>query len=388
MDINTVKKRLKAVIRGSRLLNSFIKSLTITLGVFFISYILYYMLGSRLTMLQIDSSNLSYLHDYYEKKNQSNSHYENADDIYILCADDTIARDSLAKIIETVFDYSPKVVGIDILFKDNKDGRDKNLIKSIRNHSDSIVLAQVIDDDGYFFPNLLDEEDSLQFGIVNSYDILEFPDSFYSVNNKQYRHFAYEISKKYLPDLAIDSKVFLINFSNTHFTNTDVDNFLNDPDSVKTRHIEGKIVLIGNSDSPFDIHPMPFMVDGQTALSGIERHAYAINSLISQEHSLKRLSVCSGQNVLFYILIILLYSFLYVILVDKQFKYVREFESALTIIRPLVLLIIVPLLLYGVYIYTEFGNIIPNMVPFLISVFVINTFNDFLSQKINSQNNE
>lgn len=390
MDIKTVKKRLKAVIGRSRLLKALIMSM---LAVLF-SCVVYCVFGRWLPYIGIDNTNLSYLQEYYKSVNSTNSNgstenYYTADSIYILDIDDNITRDSLAAIIEDVMEYKPKVIGIDILFKINNSS--DTLKNTIYKHADSIVIAQVVDNDGFFKTNLFDpDEDYLHYGIVNSYDFESYnpKTDYYLINGKNYYHFAYEISKMFNPKLNIKFGKFIINYTNTKLFNTDVWNFYGDPKDSTELRIKDKIVLIGNSESLFDIHPMPFVIKGDMFLSGIHRHAYAINSLISENVAMKRMPIDTGWNVLLYFVMSYLYSLLYVYLTDKKKRFVNRHETAIKLIRPSLLIIVVPILLLMCYVLTRYFNIIPNVVLFLITVFIINTFNDFLEQNINSKEYE
>ncbi len=388
MDRKTIKKKLKTIIGKSRLL----KSLIITLLAVLVSGLIYCVFGKYLSYIGIDNTNLSYLQEYYKKINSSASssssleNYYNADNIFMLDIPDSITRDSIASIIEDVIEYGPKVVGIDVIFKANNDRNDSILVSKIHDYADKIVLAQVVDNDK-FKPNLFEEDKfSQNFGIVNSYDFENYnPESdCYKVNGKDYYHFAYEISKRFNPYLNKHFDQFYINYSNTELSNTDVDNFYNDPHDINESRIRDKIVLIGNSESPFDIHPMPFTIQGKMTMSGIYRHAYAINSLISNDVAMKRVSLGSCKNILWYLLMSFVYSLIYVWLTDKKCKFIHEHEIAIKVIRPILLFLFVPILLLSCYWLTKFGRIVPNVVLFLITVFVINTFNDFLEKNINS----
>ena len=359
------------------------KSLIIAILAVVVSSLIYCALGRYLSYISIDKNNLSYLQEYYKRINSNHSNGSttktyNADNIFILNIDDNISRDSLASIIEDVMEYKPKVVGIDILFKINDNFSD-TLKKVIYKHADSIVIAQIVVNDS-IIPNLFDpNKDLIHYGIVNSYDFEN-----YNPETGKYYHFAYEISKIFNPELNIKFNKFIINYSNTKFFERDVKHFYEDPKENTELRIRDKIVLIGNSNSLFDIHPMPFVIKGEMYLSGIHRHAYAINSLISKKVAMKRWSIDTGWNVFLYFLMSFLYSLLYVCLTDEKNKFVNRHNTTIKIIRPILLLIVVPLILLICICVTRCFNIIPNVVLFLITAFIINKFNDFLEENINS----
>lgn len=395
MELKTVKKRLKSVIGKSIPL----KALIVTVLAVSVSSLIYCVLGDKLSYIGIDNTNLSYLQEYYKSINSASlngsTHGDyTADNIYILDIDENITRDSLASIIEDVMDYEPKVVGIDILFRKNNDKGDTIFKNTIYKHANSIVIAQIIEYDRKekkIKPNLFDDDvKSLNIGIANSYDFEKYnPESDCdTVGGEKYIHFAYKISKMFNPNLNINFDRFIINYSTYNFFNTDVWNFYHDSKDSTALRIKGKIVLIGNSESLFDIHPMPFIINGDSYLSGIYRHAYAINSLISNDVAMTRISIETGWNILIYLVMSFFYSILYVLLTDKTNIIVNKHKTTVKIIRPVLLLIVVPLLLLICYLLTTYFRIIPNVVLFLITVFIINTFNDFLELNINSSRYE
>ncbi|MCK8621052.1 CHASE2 domain-containing protein [Prevotella sp. E13-27] len=377
MAKKTIKQRIKAMIGKSILL----KSLIISFLAFGITCVLYFCLGNYLSYLGIDKSNLSYLKEYYKTRNTSYKQPPTSNDIYIIEVYENSSHDSVAKLVDAVCAHTPAVVGIDIRFTDNFNASDDTLRAAIKRNADLIVLAQVLDDDGNVDSNLF-ENDSLHFGIANSYDVLQFPDS-------TYHHFAYEVSKKYKQRLFLNYDDFLINYSTTDYDGTDMDSYLNSTPQVQDAKTKGKIVLIGGDvEGMYDRHQMPFNIDRGNLLPGIYCHAYAINSLINPNLAMKRLSIESKGNILLYWFLCFTYSFLYVCLTDKKCKYVKKYNSVFNIIRPLLLLMVVPILLLACFFLTLYCNIVPNVVPFLISVFIIITFNDFLAQNINSEKYE
>lgn len=371
-----------------------LKSFIISTLAFLISYGIFWILGSSLSYVGIDSSNLSYLQEYYKNRNMKDSTYHEANNIQFLCIDDTTNRENLAIALDTIFHYGPKVVGIDIFFKPDSNSNDSGTVKLkeiIRQHSDSIVLAQVYDDTGHIKKSVFDKDTLLCFGLIHSYngDVFPYKDT---LNETEYYNFAYQISRKYNPNLedSLDLDYFVVNYSNLQFApHYPLQYFANASKEEKEYiNIKNKIVLIGVYDDPFDIHPTQFLIENKKMLSGIKMHAYAINSLINPNYALKHMPMKSLINIFLFWLLGFIYSLFYVLLTDKKCDCVTNHESVFNIIRPLVLIIIVPILLLGCYYYTNIHNIVPNVVPFLISVFIINTFNDFLSQNINSNKYE
>lgn len=398
MDIKTVKKMLKAVIEKSRIL----KSLIISLLAFPISYLVYYGLHEKnwLTYIGVDSSNLSYLQEYYKNRNTSaDTTYvyegDKADSILIVCIKDTTNRMDIAKLINTVCTYQPIVVGVDLIFppkSNDNDNSAETLNEAVKNNSDKLVLAQVYNNQGDIIKSIINEDPQLCFGLVNSYSDDKFAKK-KELKDKQYDYFAYLIADKYYKSIGknIDNEIDWnnnsINFSNSYFRPIGIDQIFDDRVN-KESLITNKIVLIGRYNEISDIHPTPFVIKNKDMISGIELHAYAINSLISPNRALRQLSIVSCLNIFIFYLLCLVYTYFYVLLTDENCKYIKNHRTVFNLIRPVFLLVLTSLLLLLCYIWTISKNIIPNVVPLLITVFIISTFNDFFAQNINSKKYE
>ena len=375
--------------------NRLIKSLIISIISMALSYCLYLSLHDYLIYIGVDTSNLSYLQEYYKYRNTSDTIYkyneDKADSILIVCIKDTTNRMEIAKLIDTICSYQPIVVGVDLYFppkSNDKDNSAETLKEAVEKNAEKLVLAQVYNDNGDIIKSIIDECPQLCFGLINSYNDDKFAKK-KELKEKDYYYFAYQIAKKYYKNIGknIDNEIDWnnksINFSNSYFRPVGIDNFFNNR-VKKESLIANKIILIGYHNDISDIHPTPFVIKNKEMISGIELHAYAINSMISPGRAMSRLNIKSLTNFFFFYLLCLVYSYSYVLLTDKKCKLINEHETFFNIIRPLFLLILTPLLLFLCYKWTVAKNIIPNVVPFLITVFLINTFNDFLAHIINS----
>lgn len=398
MAKSLIKQRIKTILL---LINSVIlKTILVTIMAFAFSCALYLLLGDNLKYIGVDSSNYSYFQDYYENRNESelDTIYRNSvnDSIFILKIDESTNRGTLADVIEMICNnYQPKVVGIDVLFKQNNDTiSNKRLKDVVKKHADKIVLAQLLINDGG--NDILKENlftgDTLRYGIINFNDYFNYTPK-YQISNKDYYDFAYEISRMYKHEakLNIDFNQFVVNYAKTSFEYRDILNFIGATEEMRTSFIKGKIVLIGAMDNHFDNHYAPFLIEGSKWLSGIKFHAYAICSLVDSENqALRRLPILSSANIFIYIILCFLYSLTFVLLNNKdvisKILY-RKIDGLLfELIRPLILIIVtitISLICYSFY--TKNNNIVPNLVLFLISIYLINTFNGFILRLFNSK---
>lgn len=387
MDIKTIKKKLNAVIGKSILLKAFI----ISILALAISYVLYYGLRDNLTYIGVDSSNLSYLKEFYKQKNQFEGTYYDEhkaeDKILVIPIKNSTPNDSIANLIDSLCLYEAKVIGIDCIFQRNSNTNDSisRIEKAVFDNADRIVLAQAYDNHGNIINNIFGKDSRLCFGLINSYGFDSIKVK-HNINHKDLFYFAYQIAKKYDEEIFkdADSINLITNYSNIDIPYLGISNFMEED----KKFIKGKIVLIGYLNDVSDIHSTPFIIEGKEMISGIMLHAYAVYSLISQDYIMKRLSIGTFVNIIGFWLLTFVYSLVYVFLTDKKNKCIKDHYTALKCYRPLLLLILVPVLLYICYYLTTYYRFIPNVVPFLLSIFLINTFNDFLEQNINSDNYE
>ncbi|MBR5934997.1 MAG: CHASE2 domain-containing protein [Bacteroidaceae bacterium] len=373
--------KIRIIIKKSFVL----KSLVISLFAFLLSYGLYHGLNKYLYYFGIDTSNLSYLQQYYENINSTTTIDNRSNDIIILSVNDSTNRDSIAVALDTIFNYKPKVVGIDFFFSSNILDNDSLLKDRIQKHADSIVLAQVYGGDGDIERGIFDKDSLLTFGLIHSYNDIRFP---YKDNG--YYNFAYEIAKKYNPTLFDNEKLldnFVINYSNINFHHIDILGYKNASkeekeykDEIIDNNVRNKIVLIGPYDDVFDIHPTQFVIEKKRMLSGIKFHAYAINSLIHPEIAMKELSIESCGNMLIFWGFCFIYSLFFVLFTDENIKHRKWFAPLTTWPSSIILVIIAAIILACGFYLMKYFKIIPDVTPLFISIFVINTLSDLLSR--------
>lgn len=386
MDKRMITKKIKETIRKSIML----KSLGISLIAFLVSYGLYHGLNKYLYYVGIDTSNLSYLEQYYENINSTDKIDNRSNDIIILSVNDSTNRDSIAVALDTIFNYEPKVVGIDYFFSPNIIDNDSLLKDRIQKHADSIVLAQVFGEDRKIKESIFDSIPQLTFGLIHSYNDIKFPYAEKDNDYNEYYNFAYQIAIKYDSCLRDNKEVldnFVINYSNIDFSHIDILRYKNASKEEKEfkdenidNNVRNKIVLIGPYDDIFDIHPTQFVIENKRMLSGIKFHAYAINSLIHPEIAMKELSIESCENMLIFWVFCFVYSLSFAWLTDENIKHRKWFAPLTTWPRSLILVIIAALLLASGFYLMKYFKIIPDVTPLFISIFVINTLSDLLSR--------
>lgn len=372
-----------------KFLNTFVfKSFAISIFAFIFAIILKVVFKSSLSYVGIDTSNLSYLIEHYNTINKDSTGLPAPDDITIISISKNANRDSLAHLIDYVCgNFQPIAVGVDIYFPPSLNGEktdsDSNLIDIVKQNRDIIVLAQVIHGNR-IMPSIFDEE-SYIFGSVNDSNNYVL----YSPSYKSIPLFSYKLSElarnKTASKMNIDNENFIINYSSIEFRTFEDSVFLYKADKETQRGlVDNKIVLIGGLNNFTDYHQTPFFIKGEVWTEGLLLHAYEIYSLIKPQYALKKLPDW-GSLFLCWILS-LLYSMIFVFLTDEKYprkiRIIDKHYNYYLFFRPLLLFFTVPSILW--IIYMILGNYIPNVVVFLITIFIINTFNDYVSNKIKS----
>ena len=369
--------------------NPFIKALYVTLLAVFISIILYYPLNALLPRLGIDNNNSFYIEHYYNYINKSATKTTQQKLITVINTqhfDENSARDKIADLIGAICESNPLAVGIDILFSTAKDSViDSKLKKSIYQHSDKIVLAKARQGNT-LLPSIFDN-DSLNFGLINLPDYYTYKPQT-EVNGEILDYFSYKIFKLTKPNQAINFKRFIVNYSQISFNSINGTAFLNASKEVQKGFIDGKIVLLGDTNNAKDYHPTPFLIQGQEWNQGIFLHAYAIQSLLDRTTAFRTLSPWLNLCICFFFCYLFTLSF--VLLFDdntiEKCPFLKKHKPTYLLLCPFFLILLDQLIFIICFrLLTLPKRIIPDVVLYMISVLLIKTFNDFVTNRINAK---
>lgn len=134
------------------------------------------------------------------------------------------------------------------------------------------------------------------------------------------------------------------------------------------------IVLIGQSNSPYDLHTAPFTIKGNHKISGIEIIAYELSSILAYSNNLKSFKteypymfLSFGCNALLYLLLSSLYVALINLLlflnvqIKKKKKIKAKISNLNLFISPILFLFIEGLLILMCFRITTCCFIIPNI---------------------------
>ena len=217
-----------------------------------------------------------YINAFFTKCNENQDSIPSGDEdiVIINILDSVSSRSNIAKIIETISDQHPKVLGIDIFLSENNDSTNEAVLKAILHAKDStnIVVSAYWDDvmDELRIPFYSSVLDSTDFGLVNQV-------SYTQLCTKYNNHptFSAQVAKKYgIVSIPTDK---IVNYRYKEFCA----DWISNVDSISVGDISNKIVLLGNTFTPSDKKDLPFVVGGVNQLSGVEMLGYEISSLLA-----------------------------------------------------------------------------------------------------------
>lgn len=390
--MSTISDNVKHFIKGSTQKSLVVKSIIVAVFSVAVSCLLYYPLGALLPYLGIDNNNSFYINKYYNSINKSLTETKGQDIITVINTqhfEESSAREKIADVIEVVCKNNPLAIGVDIRFSSKKDSAsDAKLQNAIIRNSDKIVLAQAYRGNT-LLPSYINS-DSLIYGITNLPDYYSYsPQKI--INGKSYPLFSYQVLQIANPTLDIDYTHFIVNYSSMSFNPVNADDLMAASEDLQRFFVDNKVVLIGDTENPKDYHFSPFLIQGQEWTQGIFLHAYAIHSLLDKGNALHTLP--RWINFVISFLLCFIFSMLFVLTFDRKTidkcQFIKRHYPLYSLARPIFLLVADALIYFFFFnLITKPLGIIPDIVLYMISVLLINTFNDFVSDRINTNTHE
>ncbi len=144
-----------------------------------------------------------------------------------------------------------------------------------------------------------------------------------------------------------------------------------DIDYIRRSVIENKIVLIGQKDTPDDIHTTPFIINGTKQITGIEEIAYEVSSVLSSSSKTfspirsPYVSMTWGYNICLFVLLFSIYIILLHII-----KRIKNDELKL-LLKPILLITAEFTLIFICFEITKRTCQIPNVVLFATSLLFV-----------------
>lgn len=243
----------------------------------------------------VPNRNIDKMSDYYTalwEKVRGNS-VDNGRFVIIDISD--CSRSDITKILKTVSNMNPKIIGLDVSFISQGDTyEDSLLVHTIQSTPNIVLPVEYLDkvkgrevfNYSVFHNQLMDKE----YGVVsfpNNRDVIRLFTPSFCIGNQSIDAFAYVIAEKCNKNLsAIDlQKEMIINYTTLRLNDDEeLPCFqlleMNERDSLSLySQICDKIVLIGATKHTSDQHLTPL----GSSLSGVMIHAHIINSLMDNK---------------------------------------------------------------------------------------------------------
>lgn len=322
-----------------------------------------------------------YMNTFFDDRNSKCAVYSGDEDIVIIDIKESFSsRDEIAYVLRKISSLKPRVICVDFLFSDNTSyDAEKNVnlqktIGEIKDTTNIVVVAykgqQSVVEQSYFMDSL-----HLDYGLADFVSYSEFvpyiSDSIPRITTK--------IAEKINVNVYSLPNPIMINYRHKGFTiipvkdSTDVKDHLRDD-------LKNKIILLGQYNSPEDVHLLPFVYKGIKQISGIEIIANEISSLLSYHQNNKfdkyyyPYTYFSWlQNAILYAILAVVYMLILYIL----YGLVKN-EALLVLIKPLLLFLVEYLLIWGCFWYTENEMEIPNLVLFATSILFVGFFYELI----------
>lgn len=256
----------------------------ITLVVFAFMYVFY---NSAFSFFSTGKDGVWLLSKYVTFKN--NGRAPVYDDNILICSIAGVnSRDSIAAIIERLESYSPAAIGCDIIFSESSgiDSLHDARLKRAVEGNERIVVAQrpVLDGLG----NLCSVEESIFENATNG-DVTVYSDGSHAretvIDGRKFVNFASLVAEKAIGEIKYPSREFAVNYTNRYFPVMGID-------EITPADVEGKIVLLGDTEDLRDYIDLDFAVTDHRYASmmataqrvpGVFMHAYTIYSIVNDD---------------------------------------------------------------------------------------------------------
>lgn len=253
----------------------------ITLIVFAFMYVFY---NSAFSFFSTGKDGVWLLSKYVTFKNNGNAPIY--DDNILICSIEGVnSRDSIATIIEKIDSYGPKAIGCDIIFSASSgiDSLHDAHLKAAVEGNERIVVAQrpVLDGLG----NLSSVEESVFENVTNG-DVTVYSDGSHTreteIEGRTFVNFSSLVAEKAIGKVKYPSGEFAVDYSNRYFPVMCID-------EITPQDVEGKIVLLGDTEDLRDYIDLDFAVTDHRYASmmttvqrvpGVFLHAYTIASIV------------------------------------------------------------------------------------------------------------
>lgn len=334
---------------------------------------------------------LKYYYDIVNGKDADGRVFTVPDSLTIINLQNYRNRYDIARILEKVYDYNPRVIGLDVFFNSNPDIQEDvnlELINVLRKVQDKIVIPcnYSTDEKGVIstvYPFFYNEEglEELVYASPVSHDFYgyyKYDDS--SIKNKDtlspvLPRMSYAIAQTAGKTLQDYSRNFYINYSKKDLSQI----IQNDTSDIRPSVIQDRVVLIGDMSEIKDMTRLPFRFGRKKEISGIEDIAYSFiclteNKRFTAGENMRFRGFTDwpiGVNVILSFILAFVFSFFHRrykrgIVISLRNKKSNAF--VLTLFQPLLFLLAEALTIVVCFFITFYTNALPDLFLSMITI--------------------
>lgn len=361
--------------------------------------------GEKLASKMFGIEDNFYLKYFYSILNCSEVDEKNFDDalvksIVIVDIENYRNRSDQSKILRRIYDFTPRVIGVDVFYGNNPDINDSvnkkfietvNYIKSktvfvcdYKNERDSIKTIYP------FFYTSFKKGDLIIASPLMS-DFFDYYQSNDSVIQKK------NFSSPNLPkicDAVVEHSGMKKNSYNGDFYINYLKKNLNqaiisDSSEITKDNVNNKIVLVGSLKEMKDLYKPPFRFGCQENISGIEDIAYRIMTLSSigsiRVRNVGFVEWGGCESIILALIVAILFSIFHE-WYSKRKTDTKEFNiikgTVWIILQPIIFLLVEGLIVCTSYLYTYMTNVIPNLLLSIITIALVGWSSELINHLI------
>ena len=311
-----------------------------------------------------------YMNTFFSGKNSSPSNQPDST-IYILDIEDCYSsREDIAEVIWAVAAQKPRLICLDMIFPEGQSYDEKmsqHLLDtiSIVSQTTPFVVASYLGNESEVSHSYFTDSLNLEHGLSDFLGFQRFTPSI-----EGHLRISAKVAQMAGVNIDLLPKDLVINYKEKTIGQQPISD-REDLDFLPS--LMGKIVLIGQRNSPDDMHSTPFLIDQHLQMTGIDIVAYEISSMLADcnlpDYDFFRpYTFCNtAQNFLFFMMMSLLlnlcYHFIRLLMKNHQIW--------LQWLKFILLIFAEYLIIKACFLLTDWLFIIPNIVLFMLSVLLV-----------------
>lgn len=327
-----------------------------------------------------------YMNTYFSLRNSSPKECPDSTIYIIDIKDDYSSRSDIAEVVWALAAHRPKLICLDMTFSKGQ-SYDKKMsqhlldtLSMVRQATPLVAVSYKGNENevrhSYFTDTL-----NLEYGLS---DFLGFHHFVPSIDN--HPRISAKVAQMVGMNLDLLPSDILVNYREKVFAHMPI---FEKEDLAHLPDLKDKIVLLGQRNTPDDMHATPFLIDQKRQIPGIDIVAYEVSSLLADEKSpdyrfFRYYQLCgTGQNLFLFMLMSLLFFLPYHFIR----KILNKHQIWLQWGKFILLIIAEYFIINACFCYTDWYFQIPNFVLFMLTTLLAEPIYEtiyYLTHKFNN----